>query len=132
MFFTIFSDACTGAISTAERIFLLPPWYRYLVGTKFMVDENGVCAFTPANLDVRDWTSVITLVALAIIDILLRLAGIVAIAFVFYGGVKYVTSQGEPASTKQALQTIINALIGLAISLVAVALVAFIGSKLGK
>ncbi len=62
---------------------------------------------------------------------LLRIAGIVTAFFIIYGGVRYVTSQGEPENTKAARSTIINALIGAAIAMIAAVLVSFIGSKLG-
>jgi uncharacterized membrane protein len=70
------------------------------------------------------------LIGLAILDDLLRVAGIVAIAFVIYGGITYVISQGEPDKTKQAMSTILNALIGLAVTIVAVAFISFIGNQL--
>jgi len=70
-------------------------------------------------------------VLLAVIDDLLRIAGLAAVGFVFYGAFKYVASQGSPDATAQAQSTIINALIGLAIASVAVFIVNFIGNKLG-
>ena len=69
-------------------------------------------------------------VLLAITDSLLRIAALVAVVFVIVGGVKYMTSQGEPAQTKQALSSIINALIGLAVAMVAALVVSYIGRNL--
>lgn len=51
-------------------------------------------------------------------------------AFVIVGAAKYITSQGEPDRAKQARDSIINALIGLAIAIVAAGVVSFIGNKL--
>ncbi|TAH36617.1 hypothetical protein EYC59_00370 [Candidatus Saccharibacteria bacterium] len=76
-------------------------------------------------------TSPVLLIALAILEDLIRVAGLVAVGFVIYGGIQYITSQGSPDDTKRAQQTIINALIGLVVALMAVGIVSFIGAQLG-
>jgi hypothetical protein len=125
-----FADACS-----TSGFFGIPPWYEYLVKAGKMGTDptTGVCTLLHFNAAGAggDWTVVIMLIVLGILDIVLRLAGMVAVVFVLVGGVKYITSQGSPDSTKQAQETIINALIGLAIALVATALVSFIGNRLG-
>jgi len=55
----------------------------------------------------------------------------VAIAFVIYGAIQYIASQGSPDATSKAQSTIINALIGLAITIVAITFVSFLGRSLG-
>ena len=65
----------------------------------------------------------IGLVALGILDIVLRLAGFAASIYIIYGGIQYITSQGEADKTKHALQTIVNAFVGLVISIVAASVV---------
>ena len=70
-------------------------------------------------------------VLLAIIDILMRIVGLVALGFIVFGGIKYVTSQGSPEGTKDAQGTVINALIGVGIATIAVAVVSFLGSRIG-
>ena len=47
--------------------------------------------------------------------------------FVMVGGARYITSQGEPENIKAAQQTILNAIIGGIIALLASGIVAFIG-----
>ncbi len=101
--------------------FTLNPWYQYLQGK---TDALGKCI--PIVHDGTD----IGLILLAIIDSLLKLAAIVAIGFIVYGGVQYVISQGEPEKTSGAYNTIVNALIGLVIAMVSASVVSFIGSKL--
>jgi len=71
------------------------------------------------------------LIALAIFEDLLRSAGALAFGFIIYGGIRYITSQGEPDNTNAARTTILNALIGAAIAAVAAAIISFIGTKLG-
>lgn len=107
--------------------FGIPPWYTYLNEAEMLNDR---CEFVggffdgSGNLDL----SVLMLAGLGILDILLRLGALVAVGFVVYGGIKYVTSQGEPDKAKGALKSITNALIGLGITVFAVALVSFLGN----
>lgn len=58
-------------------------------------------------------------------------AGIVAVAVLVYAGIKYLSSQGEPAKTKQASQIIAYAIIGLVIVLLAGAVTAFVSNMIG-
>lgn len=104
----------------ANSFFGFPHWYDYL-----QLDPKTcqVSAFSvPSDL---------ILVALAIIDILIHIAGLVAIVYVVIGGVQYVTSQGSPDATAKAQSTVVNALIGLALTITAIAFVSFMGNKLG-
>ncbi|HSX05975.1 MAG TPA: hypothetical protein VLF69_05895 [Candidatus Saccharimonadales bacterium] len=125
----------TFALTCAKPRFLgLAPWDEYLT----LRDEGGSCRIV--NFDpVSDGTqpgifsahSAILLIVLAILNDLIIVAAYVAVGYVIAGGVQYTTSQGAPDATKKAQQTIINALIGLAIALIAASVVAFIGHKLG-
>jgi hypothetical protein len=54
------------------------------------------------------------------------------VAFIIYGAIQYTASQGNPDSMSRAQNTILNALIGLAVAIVAVAFVSFLGNKLGS
>lgn len=104
--------------------FGLETWYHFL---KTDANCNVInFQFLPAN-----GQSDVLLVALAIVDDLLRIGGLVAIAFVIYGGFQYVTSQGSPENTQKAQSTIQNALIGLVISILAISVVAFLGTRIG-
>jgi len=114
--FTNFAAGCKAGF------FGFPHWYEYLnVGV-----QNGVCSVTKF-----DFPADLTLVALAIAEILLRLAGLVAVGFIIYGGIKYVISQGEPDGVQQAQNTVINACIGLVIAIFSTAIVAFVGHTFG-
>ena len=61
-----------------------------------------------------DITGLITKIAWWIYD----LAFILAFIMLAYGGIQYIISSGEPAKTKKAKETIVNALIGIAIILI--------------
>lgn len=118
----------------ANKFLGLKPWYAYLPDDSF---ESNCTIKKEVRLlpGPKDETGgqnpgVMPQVALAITDSLLRIAALVAVVFVIVGGVKYITSQGEPAQTKLALSSIINALIGLAVALVAALVVGYIGNAL--
>lgn len=101
--------------------FFLPPWWEYLNGTP---DQLGAC--TP---DVT-FPHVILPVGLAIIDILIRVSGLVAIVSIIIAGVSYITASGNSEKAASARRRIYNSLIGLAIVFVAAGVVGFIGKSL--
>jgi hypothetical protein len=80
---------------------------------------------TPAITQLTD----VWLIVAAVIEILLRLAALAAVALVLYGGVQYITSQGDPGKTKQARGTIVSAVIGLLISVSAATIVTFVAGQ---
>lgn len=115
---TTFADVCSE-----KGIPIIPTWYHYI---ERAADETGRCGL------IFNFPDDLGLVALAVVEILLRVAALVAIGFVIAGGFKYITSEGEPERAKSAQQSIVNALIGLAIALLATGIVAFIGGQLTK
>lgn len=117
---TLFAAECKSG-----GFFGLNPWYQYINDK----DHFNRCEIT--NFKFLPPHSDVPLVLLAVIDDLLRIAGIVAVAFVIVGAIGLITSQGNPEDASKAQSTVINALIGLVVSIVAVAFVAFIGKQLG-
>ncbi|MBA3758810.1 hypothetical protein H0X10_04260 [Candidatus Saccharibacteria bacterium] len=134
--------ACLGnsPCSGSSSFLGLPTWYKYLdIGPQGGDDcavtgptEPTGCSLVDDDTCKLDSQAVVGRVSLAIIEILLRIAALVSVAFVIKGGFNYITSQGEPENTKSARQTITNSLIGLVISLVATGAVAFIANTLTK
>lgn len=114
-----------------KTFFGLPVWYKYINTSSGT--NGGSCdfsGFTFFKAGVFD-PSNIFLILLAILDDLLVLAGVVAVVFVIYGAVQFILGQGEPESVKKAQGTILNAVIGLIIAVIAAALVNFLGNSLG-
>ena len=112
-----------------SSFFGIPTWYRYL-GSKYdAVTEKCEVQFSLMKGGKFNGGDIL-LVGLSIIDILIRIAALVAVGFVIYGGIRYITSQGSPDNTKEAQNTILHALIGLAIAVIATAVVAFLGNAL--
>lgn len=115
----------------SKGFFGLPHWYEYL---PMEVDPNSGSCVVGDNFKLLGTgsDSGLLLIALAIVDMLLRLAGLVAVGFVIWGGAKYLTSQGESSELAAAKHTIINALVGLVIAMVATSVVVFIGTRLSS
>lgn len=61
-----------------------------------------------------------------IINVILGVIGVVAVAVIVIGGIFYVTSAGDAAKTKKAMHAIIYAIVGLVIALLAFAIVNFV------
>lgn len=112
--------AAADAPCPGGSILGFPTWYKYLHGTYY----NGSCSPSVTSL------SDVWLIVAAIVEILLRVAAIAAVGFVIYGGFAFISSQGDPAKTAQARSTVINALIGLAIAILAGVIVGFIAGSI--
>lgn len=112
--------ACSDA---SGGFFGLPTWYKYLDYQYNQTTSSCEVGTLPAGADEADWGLTIGAVLLAVIEILLFFAGIIAIGFVIYGGVQYVLSQGVPDKTVAAKNTILHGVIGLVIAVFAVAIV---------
>ena len=111
-----------------ENFFGLVPWYKYLdYGPSPIATGGRICEVK--NFQVLGSGSDFPLILLALVDNLLRIAGLLAVGFIIYGAIKYVTSQGSPDDTSQAQNTIVNALIGLVVAMIGVGLVSFIGGR---
>lgn len=118
---TIFAASCDPN-NGAGSFFGLPHWYKYLQGETDPISNKCIPKINGLN-DL--WA-----IGLAVVDILLVVAGFMAVAFVIYGGFQYITSQGEADKTAAAKNTIINALVGLVITLLAIGIVSYIGGNL--
>lgn len=109
--------------------FGLPTWSKYLnhvwVNTYEPISNANELYCSPTLNRAGD----IWLVVLAVIDIVLRIIGMAAVAWIIWGGIQYITSQGEPDRTRSAKDTILNAIIGLVIAMMAVVIVGFLGSQ---
>lgn len=65
-------------------------------------------------------------VANSIIEVIIGVVGLLAVGIVLYGGVSYTISTGDAAKAMKARRAIMYGLIGLAISLLAFAIVRFV------
>jgi hypothetical protein len=81
------------------------------------------------NIKVDNLSAVGVLLA-NVVAIALALAGLLAVGFIITGGVLYIMSQGQPDKIKRAKDTIVNAIIGLSITVLAYAIVTLVSSSL--
>ena len=61
-----------------------------------------------------------------IVNIMLFIIGAIAVIMIIYGGIRYVTSGGDSSSVKAAKDTILYAVIGLIVAILAYAIVNFV------
>ncbi|HET6864209.1 MAG TPA: hypothetical protein VFH37_03370 [Candidatus Saccharimonadales bacterium] len=107
-----------------KHFLFLPPWWEYIKSGS--TDALGQCA-PNFNFPTDIW-----LVGLAVLDMLLRLAGFVAVISIIIAGFQYQFTMGNPEKAAAARRRLYNSLIGLAIALIATAVVTFIGNELTK
>ena len=67
-----------------------------------------------------------------ILNYIYVIVGMVAVVTIIYNAIVYLTSQGEPGTTKKATQGILFSVIGLAIILLAALLTNFIFVTVGE
>lgn len=115
--------------SGSGSFFGFPTWYKYLKSREIQLDGGTICS--PHLTSLND----VWLIGLAIIEILLRIAVLVAIAFVVVGGFKFITANGDvggggkPDKIASARRTVIDALVGVVIAVVAIAIVSYMGGR---
>jgi hypothetical protein len=61
-----------------------------------------------------------------IVNVLLFLLGSIAVIMIIIGGIRYTTSNGDASNTKAAKDTILYAVIGLVVAVMAYAIVNFV------
>lgn len=122
--FAVATKACSSAISGSGTFFGFPHWWQYM---QCVPDGSGTGSYTPYFGGPSDMFGL----ALAIINMLLYAAGFVAVIAIIVAGVNYITAIGNPEKITSSRKSIQNALIGLAICLIAAQVVAFIGTRLG-
>jgi hypothetical protein len=61
-----------------------------------------------------------------IVNVMLFLLGAIAVIMIIIGGIRYATSNGDASATKAAKDTVLYAVIGLVVAILAYAIVGFI------
>ena len=101
-----------------RNFFGMPSWYKYL---------NCDAEHTPQISSLTDiWN-----IAWAVVEIILYIGGIAAVFFIIYGGIQFVTSQGQPDKTAQARKTLTYAIAGLVIAIIATVVVRYVAGLFG-
>ncbi|HSW80939.1 MAG TPA: hypothetical protein VLG40_00955 [Candidatus Saccharimonas sp.] len=102
--------ACNAQTGGSITFLELKPWDACL-----QHDGHGVPQITSLD-DI--WR-----VAVIVIETMIKIAAYLAVGFIIWGGIKYLKSQGDPGELNVARQIITNAVIGLVIAFVGVAMI---------
>ena len=107
------TTAKTFRLVFAAGFFGFPTWYEYL----------------PKNTDGSpklDRLMDFWLIIAAVLEMIIRLGGMLAVGYFIYSGIKFMTSQGNPEKIAQARTGMIQATVGLIITLVAANVVSLV------
>lgn len=91
-----------------------PRWYDGICKDGAVISPND----HPQKLGGFIWA-----IVLNIIEMMLYLVGLISLAFVIWGGFKYMISGDNSSGTAAARKTILNAVIGLVLSIMSFAIV---------
>jgi len=97
------------------------------------VDCTGIdCAAQGAGNAVTgsSKTSDLTAVIKLVVNIMLFIIGAVAVIMIVVGGIKYTVSNGNPEQIKNAKNTIMYAIVGIVLAILAYAIVNFVITQL--
>jgi hypothetical protein len=123
--------AATNDKTCEQSILGIPTWFRGLA----VRDSGGSCSIVSPGTDLNgkklDLSGFIWRIALNIVDIGLSVVGIIAFFFILYGGFQFLTGGSNPSQIEKARKTILNAVVGLIISLGAVAIINLVFGILG-
>ena len=109
-----FAASCTPG--SGGNILSIPPWYKYL---------DCDVAGNVQNFELGQ----VWLIVAAVLEMILRIGVVVAVVFVIIGGFMLMTSSGDPNRVASGRTTIINAVIGLVIAVLATSLVSFLAGS---
>lgn len=119
---TTTASAATGNPACAGRLLTFPVWYRGLTSGSNCSDLKSPADFASGSKDSGIGTY-IGIIALNVIEMLLQLIGYIAAFFIIYGGFIYMTQGSESNKVEEAKKTILNAVVGLVISIFSIAIV---------
>lgn len=108
----------TAGAACEGRFLTMPTWYRGLVEQR-----GGECNIKSPGKTKQSLATFIWTIALNVVEILLHIVGYAAVGYIIYGGFIYLTSTGQPDKITGAKRSIMNAAIGLVISIFAIAIV---------
>lgn len=124
--------ACTGGATMSvampqtafaacnDRLLTFPAWFKGLTDGECNIKSPSDFKSTT---DSTGLSTFIWKIVLNVIEFGLQLAGYMAAAFIIVGGYKYIISAGSPDGMVKSRKTILNAVIGLVISMFSIAIV---------
>ncbi len=110
--------------SSAKGFLTFPVWYRGLnpsASDCSIIDPNKLYPITGGNS--YGLSHFIWQIVLNIMDMALQLVGYVSVGFILYGGFTMIISSGAPDVMAKGRKTILDAIIGLIISIASVGII---------
>lgn len=105
-----------------EMLLTFPAWYKGLLVSDTPKGTAGDCNIANPN-DVGGLSIFIWKIVLNVTQMALNLIGYLAVGFIIFGGYKYMISAGSADGMVKARKTIMNAVIGLVLSIFSIAIV---------
>lgn len=96
----------------------------------FGIAQNDFKNLIPMATTNKNGTDVLTGAAVTIINLILLIAGILAVIYLIYSGILYITAGGDTGKAEKGRTGIVNAIIGLVIIAAAYLLVRFVGGAI--
>lgn len=97
------------------------------IGDSAACKETGKSRPAVCNdLNVADGKQAVNATVQNVIDILFYVIGIIAVIMIIVGGIKYTTSNGDSTALTSAKNTILYAVVGLVVALMAYTIVNFV------
>lgn len=94
------------------------------------VDVLQSCSGNPEGRVCQGGGNTVFEIIKGIINLLITIAGIISVIMIIVGGIKYTTSGGDAKAISSGKDTLVYAVIGLVISIMAYAIVNFVLSRL--
>lgn len=108
-----------SAACAPPRLLTFPAWYRGLQREDCTIKSpTEMPGDAKTQLATFIWT-----IVLNIIEIMLQAVGYISVGFIIFGGFKFITGTGSPDTVGKARTTILNAVIGLIISIASIGIV---------
>lgn len=101
-----------------------PAWYDGLTDSSCEMKQPGKGA--------PEIQGYIIVIVLNVLEIALQLIAYVSVGFIIYGGFKYITSPSDSSKIAGGRKTIQNAIVGLVISFLSIAIVNLISNNILK
>lgn len=93
-------------------------------------EELKPCTNADSTLCQSTETSLIGGILTSVINLLLVVAGVIAVIMVIVGGIRYITSDGDSGKANQAKNTILYAVIGVVVTVMSYSIVNFVIGRL--
>jgi hypothetical protein len=111
----------TAFAACNDTLLTFPAWFKGLTDGSCNIKSPDAAGGLPTFI----WT-----IALNVIEIMLQAVGYLAAGFIIRGGFKYMTSVGDAGEMAKAKKIIMDAVIGLIISIMSVAIVNLISGAI--